>query len=371
MLYTRSAVKQLGKRFEKATTLKTYMALIPEIQAYRNSFIPAANVVRNRCMRVLKSMMEETPELVPSSDDYIVASRMKRFPSIQYKLKRFPNMGLDTMQDLAGVRVILPNLLAVEEFVKRFPGKRSSIKIKKEFDYILNPKDDGYRSYHLVLDVPRQTLENQPTTTVELQVRTVNQHAWATAVEVAGLTEGKKFKEGQWTKRWAEFFKLAGMALAYDEIFKIFEVQPELKHLMFGYIKTTRFMFTSQELRLEIEKKTKNLKASLEKSYKQIEETATITKDFLDQAFAKKNKYTHICYLSNTKKALLLKEGFIHLQLQEESKRNANVLFLAVDDLKKLTKAYPNYLNDTSVFVNTLKVTIEVLTKESTSHDTH
>lgn len=40
----------------------------------------------------------------------IVARRLKRLSSIEFKLKRFPNMKFDTMQDIAGVRVVFKEL---------------------------------------------------------------------------------------------------------------------------------------------------------------------------------------------------------------------------------------------------------------------
>ncbi|HJD98350.1 MAG TPA: hypothetical protein K8W16_11990, partial [Mailhella massiliensis] len=46
-------------------------------------------------------------------DDPIIAQRLKRLPSIVQKLKRYPRMGLETMQDIGGLRVILKDVSMV------------------------------------------------------------------------------------------------------------------------------------------------------------------------------------------------------------------------------------------------------------------
>ena len=83
----------------------------------------------------------------------IVAKRLKRTASIKSKLKRFPNMNLKTMQDVGGCRAILSNKKKLNQVVRElrakseFKGGDGSIRCS---DYISNPKDDGYRGYHLI-----------------------------------------------------------------------------------------------------------------------------------------------------------------------------------------------------------------------------
>lgn len=80
----------------------------------------------------------------------LVAQRLKRLSSIGAKLRRFPDMKMSQMQDIAGCRAIVASVAKVYELVEVY--KKSDIKHKlvHEDDYITNPKDSGYRSYHLI-----------------------------------------------------------------------------------------------------------------------------------------------------------------------------------------------------------------------------
>src|ERR1700730_2334177 len=80
----------------------------------------------------------------------LVAQRLKRLSSIMQKLRRFPNMKLSQMQDIAGCRAILGSVASVYDLVALY--KKSDIKHKlvHEDDYISAPKESGYRGVHLV-----------------------------------------------------------------------------------------------------------------------------------------------------------------------------------------------------------------------------
>ena len=86
----------------------------------------------------------------------IISQRLKRLPSIIGKLKRFTELKLGRMQDLAGARVILPSIKDTEELANYLKNKVYKHKDKNNFlfvrekNYILNPKEDGYRSIHQI-----------------------------------------------------------------------------------------------------------------------------------------------------------------------------------------------------------------------------
>lgn len=69
---------------------------------------------------------------------YIVAQRLKRIPSIVSKLERFPDMGLDRMQDLGGCRVIVNSIYEVFRVVEDY--KQSSVR------HVLHRSATIYRS---------------------------------------------------------------------------------------------------------------------------------------------------------------------------------------------------------------------------------
>ena len=83
-------------------------------------------------------------------NDVVVAQRIKRLSSIRDKLQRYPWLKLSTMQDIAGVRAIVPSVSQVYEIAKGYHAGYSEHRLDDRNDYISNPKRDGYRSYHLI-----------------------------------------------------------------------------------------------------------------------------------------------------------------------------------------------------------------------------
>jgi putative GTP pyrophosphokinase len=137
------------------------------------------------------------------SSDIVVAQRHKRRSTIFGKLKRFPDMQLSRMDDVAGCRLIFPNTEALYHFRKDFHTAHFHHKRRNEvdkYDYIKFPKASGYRGIHdiYIYDVNSPNGRHLKGLMVEIQYRTRIQHAWATAVEVIGfITESQpKFQEG-------------------------------------------------------------------------------------------------------------------------------------------------------------------------------
>lgn len=118
----------------------------------------------------------------------IVAQRLKRTPSIIAKLKRFPDMQLDRMQDIGGIRAVVNSVDEVrrvhESLIK---GRHQHCPVLPPKDYISNPKDDGYRGIHQVFKYDTPQHKELKGMQVEVQIRTKLQHYWATAVETLGL----------------------------------------------------------------------------------------------------------------------------------------------------------------------------------------
>ena len=152
----------------------------------------------------------------------IFAKRLKRYVSIVYKLKRFQNMTLRNMQDIGGCRAIVPNIKklnkVVRELRKRPEFKNAEGKIKCK-DYILNPKNDGYRSYHLIGKFKDDFGEKKD---IEVQIRTKLQHDWATALEIVDLFTGQALKSNQGNKDWKEFFASVSKQFAVMENIHVF-----------------------------------------------------------------------------------------------------------------------------------------------------
>lgn len=118
------------------------------------------------------------------SDIQKTTSRIKSIESISRKLeKQGLNFNLEniqaTLNDVVGARIVClteTDVACVVEMIRRIP----SLKIINEKDYITNPKESGYRSYHIIVEIP-VPLGNGTIAPVrgEIQVRTLLMDAWS------------------------------------------------------------------------------------------------------------------------------------------------------------------------------------------------
>lgn len=112
-----------------------------------------------------------------------VKSRIKSPQSIAGKLqkKQLP-ITFESMQknlnDIAGVRVICPYISDIYS-VRDILLKQPDITLLEEKDYIKEPKESGYRSLHLVVQIPVYLSETTHNVKVEIQLRTIAMDFWA------------------------------------------------------------------------------------------------------------------------------------------------------------------------------------------------
>lgn len=105
----------------------------------------------------------------------VTASRLKRMVSIRQKLRRF-NIKISHMQDIGGCRVVLPTISDLEILSESFLDKTRHYLINRK-DYILEPKADGYRCRHLVVEFNGGSRYPQHSgRRIEIQLRTRLQH---------------------------------------------------------------------------------------------------------------------------------------------------------------------------------------------------
>ncbi|MFL6586490.1 MAG: RelA/SpoT domain-containing protein [Luteimonas sp.] len=134
-----------------------------------------------------------------------VAQRLKRKSTIYDKLQREREMQLARMDDIAGCRIIFRNIKQLRQFraslhKARFNHVLRHAEQPDKYDYIARPKASGYRGIHDIYsyDVNSEAGAELKGLYVELQYRTLIQHAWATAVEIVGvITDSQpKFQKG-------------------------------------------------------------------------------------------------------------------------------------------------------------------------------
>ncbi len=112
-----------------------------------------------------------------------IKSRIKSPDSIAKKLEKkglavnFKTM-TENLQDIAGVRVICPYISDIYN-VRDILLKQPDITLIAEKDYIENPKASGYRSLHIVVEIPVYLSQTEHLIKVEIQLRTIAMDFWA------------------------------------------------------------------------------------------------------------------------------------------------------------------------------------------------
>lgn len=135
----------------------------------------------------------------------IVAQRLKRSGSIIQKLQRYKDINLARMHDIGGLRSVVSSVSKVRQIEDAYKKAYFEHTLVSSYDYIASPKEDGYRSIHLVYRYKNRRAPGYDGLLVELQLRTRKQHAWATAVETMGTYLGQALKSGQGDAEWRAF----------------------------------------------------------------------------------------------------------------------------------------------------------------------
>lgn len=111
-----------------------------------------------------------------------ITGRVKPIPSIIEKtIDRnitFDRMELE-LQDIAGIRIVcqfVDDIYTIVDLIR----ERKDLSIMEEKDYIKKNKDSGYRSYHIIIEYPVETIHGLKCVTAEIQVRTLAMNFWAT-----------------------------------------------------------------------------------------------------------------------------------------------------------------------------------------------
>ncbi len=112
-----------------------------------------------------------------------ISTRLKRTSSITEKLlklgKKFTVSNIENeINDVAGIRVICPYIDDIYTIADAFLKQDDVFLIQKK-DYISEPKPNGYRSLHLIVEIPVFFAEHKKNMRVEVQIRTIAMDFWA------------------------------------------------------------------------------------------------------------------------------------------------------------------------------------------------
>ncbi|MFV0395601.1 MAG: GTP pyrophosphokinase family protein [Coprobacillaceae bacterium] len=130
----------------------------------------------------LKILDEEMKCSLRHNPIHAIKSRLKGKDSIIGKLKRrdMPETldGFYELQDIAGLRVIC-NYVNDINYVAQLLVIHDDINLILQKNYILYPKDSGYRSLHLIVEVSVYKKAEIIKVPVEIQLRTIAMDCWA------------------------------------------------------------------------------------------------------------------------------------------------------------------------------------------------
>ena len=125
-----------------------------------------------------------------------IKTRVKQPDSIASKLRRkgYPvtvQSVFENLSDVAGVRVICAFIDDIYKVADMLTAQ-DDIELIKRKDYIKNPKMNGYRSLHLIIEVPVFFSDHKEQIRVEVQIRTIAMDFWASLEhKIAYKFEGK------------------------------------------------------------------------------------------------------------------------------------------------------------------------------------
>ncbi len=210
-MISKSQVNKLGKSLR--VTIRESRTIqkddLEKLQEYRTSFKEDIAPVFEDVAKVAKKIRR----------DSLISLRIKRIESILSKIKREPTMSLGNMGDIAGCRLILHSKSALSLIKNEILKKYDVVNIK---DYIKEPKPDGYKGYHIYIKSPIN--QNK---IVEIQLRHVRTHKWASLVEIIDIIYDLKLKEGQKHPDLQNFLYLLSLDkqnLDISQISKILEI---------------------------------------------------------------------------------------------------------------------------------------------------
>lgn len=132
-------------------------------------------------------------ELEILSDEFEYSHKYNPVEHIKYRIKSYDSL-IDKLErkkleitneniikyinDVVGIRVVCSFIPDVYEIVNIIE-KSKNIRVLEKKDYIKNPKDSGYSSFHLIVSVPVNLSTGTKEVKAEIQIRTIAMDFWA------------------------------------------------------------------------------------------------------------------------------------------------------------------------------------------------
>ncbi len=173
-----SKKKELAEKMEKQMRAKLQSSTYP-LRALLSYYRSAMMEVETK----FKVLDEEFSLSYDRNPIESISTRLKSIDQIYDKARRksIPLTLSDienNIYDIAGVRVVCPfenDIYMLRDSILT----HDDIKLFEERDYIKNPKESGYRSLHLIVEVPIYLDKGKKLMKVEIQLRTMAMDQWA------------------------------------------------------------------------------------------------------------------------------------------------------------------------------------------------
>ncbi len=170
------------------------LAFQSEINRIRHLYNSAMQVASTQ----LNILDEEFSAVYDHSPIHHLECRVKKMESIIEKLVRkgykvTPD-NFHCIQDIAGIRVIC-NYVDDIYYLRDLLIGNSGYQLLRERDYIKEPKPNGYRSLHLIVNVPFMIAEGRMALPVEIQLRTIAMDMWASLEHELRYKSDRAFTE--------------------------------------------------------------------------------------------------------------------------------------------------------------------------------
>ena len=269
----------------------------------------------------------------------VVATRLKRLPTIASKLERIRRLQLSDLQDIGGCRVIVGTSDEATTLAADLVESGIRHKVLKLDDYIGKPRNTGYRGIHLVYSYVSENNSHLNGLKVEIQFRSELQHQWATAVETVGAFTGNDLKSNRGDKNWLRFFALVSTAIA----------RREDRPLVVGTPTDSNEL--SQELAL--------MNSTIGDIPAKLQAFATIANWPRLRRFGRGSAYvleldvaagtiSGFYYSGNERNDA--HSYYLERELANRGNPNVDVVHVSADSISALNRAYPNYFANLSAF---------------------
>ncbi len=195
------------------------LAFQGEISRIRHLYHSAMQVASTQ----LNILDEEFSAVYDHSPIHHLECRVKKMESIIEKLVRkgykvTPD-NFHCIQDIAGIRVIC-NYVDDIYYLRDLLIGNSGYQLLRERDYIKQPKPNGYRSLHLIVNVPFMIAEGRMALPVEIQLRTIAMDMWASLEHELRYKSDRAFTEQESQELLECAETLASLDVKMQELYK-------------------------------------------------------------------------------------------------------------------------------------------------------